>query len=156
MVWVERRPPNKGPVSDLQVAGQASELPRSTGPAECWLSDSVTQARNRLFAYLNGQRVGIGSEGSMEKWSVRGDDHMSDLMPISCTDNGPTDIDNTLMQIRISGSTDLQRQIRLLCKEYGDIFSPTVRAEPARVSPLSMMVDRSKWSGKRTVELRGS
>ncbi len=28
---------------------------------------------------------------------------MSDLMPISCTDNRPTDIDNTLMQISISG-----------------------------------------------------
>ncbi len=42
----------KGPVSDLQMAGQASELPRSTGPAECWLSDSVTQARNRLLCIL--------------------------------------------------------------------------------------------------------
>ncbi len=52
----------KGPVSDLQMAGKALELPRSTGSAECWLSDSVTQARDRLFAYLNGQRVGIVSE----------------------------------------------------------------------------------------------
>ncbi len=75
--------------------------------------------------YLNGQRVGIGSEESMEEWwsnPNRGDDHMSDLMQISCTDNGPTDIDDTLMQISISGSTDLKRQIRLLCREYGDIF----------------------------------
>jgi hypothetical protein len=57
-----------GPVSDRQTAGHASEMPWSTGPAECWLSDSVTQARNRLFAYLNGQRVGIGSEESKEEW----------------------------------------------------------------------------------------
>ncbi len=145
----------RGPVSDLQMADQASELPRSTGSAEFWLSDSVTQARNRLFAYLNGQRVGIGNKESMEEWwsnPNRGDDHMSDLMPISCTDNGSIDIDNTLMQISISGSADLQRQIKLLCREYGDIFSPTARAEPARVPPLSMMVDRSKWSGKRIVE----
>ncbi len=61
---------------------------------------------------------------------------MSDLMPISCTDNGPTDIDNTLMQISISGSADLQRQFRLLCQEYEDIFSPTARADPAKVLPL--------------------
>ncbi len=46
-----------GPVSDLQMAGQALALPWATGEAEYWLSDSVTQARNRLFAYLNGQRV---------------------------------------------------------------------------------------------------
>ncbi len=76
--------------------------------------------------YLNGQRVGIGSEESMEEWwsnPNRGDDHMSDLMPISCTDNGPTDIDKTLMQISIPASADLQRQIKLLCREYGE-FSP--------------------------------
>ncbi len=68
----------KGPVSDLQMAGQASELPRSTGPAKCWLFDSVIQARNRLFAYLNGQRVGIGNKEAKEEcWSNpnRGDYH---------------------------------------------------------------------------------
>ncbi len=59
----------QGPVSDLQMAGHASGLPPSTGPAECWLSDSVTQARNRLFAYLNSLRVEIGSDESMmEEW----------------------------------------------------------------------------------------
>jgi hypothetical protein len=67
----------KGPVGDLQTAGQASELPRSKGPAECWLPDSVNQARKRLFAYLNGQQVGIGRRESMEEWwsnPNRGDD----------------------------------------------------------------------------------
>ncbi len=142
----------KGSVGDLQMAGQASELPRSTGSAECRLPGSANKARDRLFAYLNGQQVGIGSEELMGEWwsnPNRGDDHMSDLMHISCTDNEPNDIDNTLMQISISGSADLQRQIRLLCREYGDIFSPTVRAEPVKVPPLSMMVDRSKWAGKK-------
>ncbi len=57
----------QGPVSDLQMSGHASGLPPSTGPAECWLSDSVVQARNRLFAYLNGQQVGIGDEESKEE-----------------------------------------------------------------------------------------
>jgi hypothetical protein len=112
-----------------------------------------------VFAYLNGQQVGIGSGESMEEWRShpnRGDDYMSDLMPISCTDNRQNDIDNTLMQIRISGSADLQRQIRLLCREYRDLFSPTVQAEPAKLPPPSIMVDRSKWAGKRTGELRDS
>jgi hypothetical protein len=53
------------------------------------------------------------------------------------------------MQINITGSADLQRSIRLLCKEYIDIFSPTIREEPARVPPLSMIVDQDKWKDKR-------
>jgi hypothetical protein len=48
-----------------------------------------------------------------------------------------------------AASADLQRSIRLLCKEYIDIFSPTVREEPARVPPLSMIVDSDKWKNKR-------
>jgi hypothetical protein len=48
---------------------------------------------------------------------------MSDLVPLRC-DVKTTTIDNdqTLMQINITGTADLQRNIRLLCKEYIDIF----------------------------------
>jgi hypothetical protein len=53
------------------------------------------------------------------------------------------------MQINTTGSADLQRSIRLLCREYIDILSPTVREEPARVPPLSMKVDSDKWRDKR-------
>jgi hypothetical protein len=58
----------QGPISDLQMSGHASELSPSTGPAECSLSDTVTQARDRLFAYPHGQQVGIGDEESKEEW----------------------------------------------------------------------------------------
>ncbi len=98
------------PVSDLQMSGQAPGLSPSTGPAECWLSDSVTRARDRLFAYLNGQQVGIGDEESKEEWwsnPNRGDDHSSDLIPIGCDDNRTTDINDTLMLTGISGSANL-------------------------------------------------
>jgi hypothetical protein len=76
---------------------------------------------------------------------------MSDLVPLGCDVNTKlVDIDETLMQINITGSADLQRNIRLLCNEYIDIFSPTVRHdEPARVPPLSMKIDSDKWKGKR-------
>jgi hypothetical protein len=109
----------QGPVSDLQMSGHASKLPPSTGPAECWLSDSVTQARDRLFAYLNGQQVGIGDEESKEEWwpTPNEGDHTSDLIPIGCDDNRTTDINDTLMLTGISGSTDLQRQIKALIVE---------------------------------------
>jgi hypothetical protein len=53
------------------------------------------------------------------------------------------------MLINITGPAGLQRNIRLLCTEYIDIFSPTVRHEPARVPPLSMKVDSDKWKDKR-------
>ncbi len=141
----------QGPVSDLQMAGHASGLPPRTGPAECWLSDSVVQARNRLFAYLNGQQVGIGDEESKEEWwpTPNEGNHTSDLIQIGCDDNRTTDINDTLMLTGISGSADLQRQIKALIREYGDIFSSTVRADPAKVPPLSMVIDRSKWTNKR-------
>ncbi len=76
--------------------------------------------------YLNGQRVRIGSEEPMEEgWSNpnRGDDHMSDLMPISCTDNGPTDLDNTLMQISSSGRPTCSVKLNSYA-ESTEIYSP--------------------------------
>jgi hypothetical protein len=53
------------------------------------------------------------------------------------------------MQINITGSTNLQKSIRLLCSKYIDIFSHTVREEPARVPPLFMKVDIDKSKDKR-------
>jgi hypothetical protein len=71
---------------------------------------------------------------------------MSDLLPLRCDVKSITiDIDETLMQINITGSADLQKSIRLLCNECIDIFSPTVTEEPARVPPLSTKVDSDKW-----------
>jgi hypothetical protein len=59
------------------------------------------------------------------------------------------DSDETLMQINITGSANLQKSIRLLCSKYIDILSSTVREEPAGVPTLSMKVDIDKWKDKR-------
>jgi hypothetical protein len=114
----------------------------------------VRQARDRQFEYLNAQQGVLEDESGDEFWSNPhgGRDlvEMSDLVPLRCDVNTkPVDIDETLVQINITGSADLQRSIRLLCNEYIDIFSPTVREEPARVSPMSIKVDSDKWKGKR-------
>ncbi len=54
------------------------------------------------------------------------------------------------MSINITGPAHLlQRCIRNLCSKYIDIFSPTVKIEPARVPPLSMKVALDKWKDKR-------
>jgi hypothetical protein len=78
--------------------------------------------------------VGIGDEESKEEWwpTPSDGDYTSDLIPIGCDDNRTTDINDTLMLTGISGSAGLQRQIKALIVEYGDIFSPKVRAEPAK------------------------
>jgi hypothetical protein len=114
----------------------------------------VRQARDRQFAYLNAQQEALEDESGDEFWSnpQRGCDlvEMSDLVPLCC-DVKTTTIDNneTLMQINITGSANLQKSIRLLCSEYIDIFLPTVSEEPARVPPLCMKVDIDKWKDKR-------
>jgi hypothetical protein len=114
----------------------------------------VKQARDRQFEYLNAQQGVLEDESGDEFWSNPhgGRDlvEMSDLVPLRCgVSTTIIDNDETLMQINITGSADLQRSIRLLCKEYIDIFLPTVREEPARVPPLSMIADTDKWKDKR-------
>ncbi len=75
---------------------------------------------------------------------------MLDLVPLRCDVKTNTiDSDETLMEINITDSADLQKSIRLLCNEYIDIFSPTVKREPDRVPPLSMKVALNKWKDKR-------
>ena len=126
----------------------------TTDSAECELHVMVKQARDRQFEYLITQQGVLEDESGDEFWSNPhgGRDlvEMSDLVPLRCdVKTTKIDIEETLMQINITGTADLQRNIRLLCKEYIDIFSPTVREEPARVPPLSMIVDSDKWKDKR-------
>ncbi len=109
----------------------------------------VRQAHDRQFEYLNAQQGALEDKSGDEFWSnpQRGHDlvEMSDLVQLRCDEKTiPVDIDETLMQINITGPAGLQHNIRLLCTEYNDIFSPTVRHEPARVPSLSMKVDSDK------------
>lgn len=50
-----------------------------------------------------------------------------------------------LDKIEIHGTPQLQNDLRALCAEFSDIFSETVRAEPADVPPMEIRVDEEKW-----------
>ncbi len=133
----------QGLISDRKASDLAPSLSSTTGLAECGLHVMVRQARDRQFEYLNAQQGALEDESGDDFWSNPQRGHglveMSDLVPLRCDDNTiPVDTKETMMQINITGSASLQRNIRLLCTEYIDILSPTVRHELARVPPLSM------------------
>jgi hypothetical protein len=72
-------------------------------------------------------------------WSnpLRGHDpsEMSDLVRLRCDVKAITiDIDETLMQINITGSANLQKSIRLLCNEYWS--NPQRGHDPSEMSDL--------------------
>ena len=56
-------------------------------------------------------------------------------------------------RIRIVGSKSRCQKIRALCLEFADVFSDTVRATPATVPPMKLIVDQAKW---RTGKNRGA
>ena len=45
----------------------------------------------------------------------------------------------------VHGSEEMKECLRLILTKYVDVFSKQVRAEPARVSPLVIDVDKKKW-----------
>jgi hypothetical protein len=99
----------------------------------------VRQARDRQFEYLNAQQGALEDESDDEYWSnpQRGHDpnEMSDLVSLRCDVKTITiDIDETLMQINITGSADLQKIIRLLCNEYWS--NPQRGHDPSEMSDL--------------------
>ncbi len=104
----------QGLISDRKASDLAPALSGITGSAECGLHVMVRQARDidRQFEYLNAQQ-GVLEDGSGDEfWSNphRGRDlvEMSDLVPLRCNVKTTTiDIDETLMQINITGTTDL-------------------------------------------------
>jgi hypothetical protein len=144
----------QGLISDRKASDLAPSLSSTTDSADCGLHVMVRHAHDRQFKYLNAQQGALEDENSDEYWSnpQRGHDpnEMLDLVPLRCdVKTKPIDSDETLMEINITGSANLQKSIRLLCSEYIDIFSPTVREEPASVPPLSMKIDIDKWQDKR-------
>ena len=76
---------------------------------------------------------------------IDSDDIMWKDDPFDFTIDEDPSIDNLLGKINIFGSAELQTNIHNLCREYIDIFSEAVRSEPARVPPMEIAVDKSKW-----------
>ena len=56
--------------------------------------------------------------------------------------------DEDYLDVHIGGSEQLQAKLRALCKEYRDIFSNTLPAQPARVTPMEFTVDEERWSSR--------
>ncbi len=126
----------QGLVSDRKASDLAPSLSSATGSVDCGLHVMVRQARDMQFEYLNAQQGALENENGDEFWSnpQRGHDpnEMLDLVPLRCDVKTKTiDSDETLMEIIMTGTADLQKSIRLLCSKY--IFSPTVKKEPASV-----------------------
>ncbi len=46
---------------------------------------------------------------------------------------------------KISGSPELQAKIRALLGEYKHIFSEKLRADPAKLTPMVINIDKEKW-----------
>ena len=51
--------------------------------------------------------------------------------------------------MHIAGDEYLQAKIRSLCLDFVDIFSNELPSAPARISPLDLVVDDSKWQTPR-------
>ncbi len=139
----------QGLVSDRKASDLAPALLSAKGSVDRGLHVMVRQARDRQFEYLNAQQGALVDENGDEYWSnpQRGHDpnEMLDLVPFRCDVKTNTiDSDETLMEINITGSADLQKSIRMSCSEYINIFSPTVEKEPARAPTLSMKVALDK------------
>jgi ribosomal protein L16 Arg81 hydroxylase len=47
--------------------------------------------------------------------------------------------------VKLSGSDHLKEKVGALVKEFRDIFSTSISAEPARVTPLRFTIDREQW-----------
>lgn len=52
--------------------------------------------------------------------------------------------------IKIDGPDTLKLKLRALCEEYRDIFSTTVRKDPAKVPSMNFKVDERQWRHKRS------
>ena len=61
----------------------------------------------------------------------------------------PSDPSSLIEKIKIEGSPSLQKKIKSLCREFTDIFSETVRPEPADVPPMDIRVDSAKWHSNK-------
>ena len=57
----------------------------------------------------------------------------------------PKDEKDFINSIKFSGPEKLQEDLKKLCMEYADIFSSALSTEPARVKPLKIDIDKSKW-----------
>ncbi|NBR24926.1 MAG: RNA-directed DNA polymerase [Micrococcales bacterium] len=59
-------------------------------------------------------------------------------------------LDAMVEKVTVEGSAPLQTSLRHLCMEYRDIFSMTVREQPAAVNPMEITVNYASWASPLT------
>lgn len=57
---------------------------------------------------------------------------------------------NLIDKIHLLGTPVLREKLRSLCNEFEDIFSETVKSDPADVPPMEIKVDLDKWQTGRS------
>ena len=67
------------------------------------------------------------------------------LFDKTCQDVPPERPQDFLSQITFEGDESLQRDLRVLCLKYKDIFNDELAPEPASIKPFRLDVDRQKW-----------
>ena len=76
----------------------------------------------------------------------RDDDMMTDDMIRDLPDPSATEEPS---EPEVFGSPGLQRKLRRLIAKYKHIFSPTLPATPAKISPITFNIDKAKWQEDR-------
>ena len=61
------------------------------------------------------------------------------------TNTTPTAADSEYLDVPVHGTPEFQTQTRALLKQYRKVFSSTLPAQPARVTPLHLEVRESEW-----------
>ncbi len=143
---------SQGLVSDRKARDLAPSLSSATGSVDCGLHVMVRQARDRKFEYLNARQEALEDENGGEYWSNprRGHDlnEVLDLVPMRCDVRANT-ID-TLMEINITGSADLQKASDCYVANTSTFSHPRSKKNRlAWVPSLSMKVALDKWKDKR-------
>ncbi len=69
--------------------------------------------------------------------------------PFEITFVKEVDAESLLKKIHLSGSASLQEHIYELCEEFIDIFSETVRPNPADIPPMEIKVNLEKWHSNK-------
>ena len=70
--------------------------------------------------------------------------------PIDNISNSELPPDDLLDLIKFEGPIELQMKLKELCSEFRDIFSTTVRTQPAKVPEMSFEIIEQHWNHKRS------
>ena len=95
-----------------------------------------------------GKHVGKGDGDKVDTDPVQDDlaDGEETVLKNASIDGPELDVaDMNNIPTKIHGEADLLTAQRTLCEEYTDIFSRELRNEPAKIEPMTIEVDTTKW-----------